>query len=79
MVTDIFSLCFAHSTSNIAAVSESVAEDLKVYISQRYQELGHTQVRGFLFYLESYQHPYIVKLTQQLKPAYHSERRTYAD
>ena len=52
---------FGRYAENIAIVSESVAEDPNVSISCCSQEFG-------------YLHPFKVQLTQQLKPADHSQR-----
>ena len=64
---------FAHSAENIAVVSGSVAEDSNVPIPRRSQELWH------ILNLYLHIHPFKVHLTQQLKPADHSQRRRYVE
>ena len=62
------------AAENIAAVSQSVAEDPNVSLPRRCQELG--QSYGTLWrilHLDLHLYPYKVQLTQQLKPADHSQ------
>ena len=61
---------FARFAENITMVSESVAEDPNVSIPRRSQELG--QSYGTLWCILQ-----LVKLTRQLKPADHSQRRRW--
>ena len=71
---------FARSAENIAIVSESVAEDPNVSIPRRSQELGLSYGTLWrILHLDLYLHPYKVQLTQQLKPADHSQRRRYVE
>jgi hypothetical protein len=71
---------FARSAENIAAVSESVAEDPNVSIPRRSQELGLSYGTLWrILHLDLHLHPYKVQLTQQLKPADHSQRRRYVE
>ena len=61
---------FARSDGNIAIVSESVIES--VLIPRHSRQLGLSC--GTLW-----PYPYKVQLTQQLKPADHSQRRRYVE
>ena len=69
---------FARSAENIAIVSESVAEDPKVLIPRRSQELGQSYgtLRRIL-QLDLYLHLFKVQFMQQLKPADHPQYRRY--
>ena len=72
--------CFARSAENIAIVSESIAEDPNVSIPRHFQELRWSY--GTLLHildLDLYIHPYKVQLTQQLKPADHTQHRRYVE
>ena len=71
--------CFARSAENIAAVvSENVAEDPNLSIPHRSQELGLSYCTLWrIVHLNLHLHSYKVQLTQQLKPANHSQRRRY--
>ena len=62
---------FFRSAENIAIVSESVAKNPNVSIHCRSQELGR------ILHLDLHLHPYKVQVTQQLKPADHSQCRRY--
>ena len=74
-------LCIiAHSTENIAIVNESVAEDPNVSIPHRSQELGLSYGTLWrILHLDLHLHPYKAQLMQQLKPADHSQRRSYVE
>lgn len=68
------------SVENIAAVSESVAEDPNSSIPRRAQQLGLSYGSLWrILHLDLHLHPYKVQLTQYLKPSDHRSRRTYAD
>lgn len=70
----------ARSTENIAAVSESVEEDPNLSIPRRAQHLGLSYGTLWrILHLDLHLHPCKVQLTQELKPADHGMRRTYAD
>ena len=73
--------CFARfARKNIAIVSESVAEDPNMSIPRRPQELGLSCGTLWRFlHLDLHLHPYKVQLTQQLKPAGHSQCRGYVE
>ena len=69
---------FARSAENIATVSKSVVEDPNVSIPRRSQELGLSYgTLWHILHLHLYLHSYKVQLTQKLKPADYSQRRTY--
>ena len=73
-------LRFAHFAENIAIVSERGAEDPNVSIPRHSQELGLScGTLWRIFHLELHLHPYKVQLTQQLKPADHSQRCRYVE
>ena len=65
---------FARSAENIAIVSESFAKDTKVSIPRRPQELALSYgILWRILHLDRHLHPYKVQLTQQRKPADHSQ------
>ena len=71
---------FARSAENIAAVSESIAENSNVSTPRRSQELGLSYgTLWCILHLDLQLHPYKVQLTQQLKPADHSQCRGYLE
>ena len=60
----------ARCAENIAAVSQSVAEDPNVSIPRRSQKLGLSYGTFWrILHLHLHLHPYKVQLTQQLKPS----------
>ncbi|CAH2099714.1 unnamed protein product [Euphydryas editha] len=68
------------STANIAAVSESVEEHQNLSITKRAQHLGlFYGTLWRILHLDLHLHPYKIQLKQELKPADHAMRRTYAD
>ena len=70
----------ARSAEKIAAVCQSVAEDPNVSIPRRSQESGLSYgILWRILHLDLHLHPYKVLLTQQLKPADHSQRRSYVE
>ena len=71
---------FARCAENIAIVSGSVAEDPYVSIPHRSQELELSYFPLWrILHWGLHLHPYKVQLTQQLKPADHSQRRRYVE
>ena len=81
MVTNIERLVhhrFARTAENIAIVSASVTDDLKVAILSRSQELRLSYgTLWHILHLDLHPNPYKVELMQQLKPADHSQSRRY--
>ena len=70
--------CFAPSAENIAIVSKSAAKDSNVSIPRRHQELGLPYGTLWrILHLDLHLYPYQIHLTQQLKPADHSQRREW--
>ena len=71
---------FVHSAKNKAIVSESVAEDPNVSIPRCSQELELSNgILWHIFHLDLHLHLYRVQLTQQLKPADHSQCCRYVE
>ena len=71
---------FVRSAENAAIVIESIAEGPNVSIPSRSQELGLSYGTLLcILHLDLHLHPYKFRLTQQLKPAHHSQRRRYKD
>ena len=71
---------FTRFAENIGNVSESVADDPNVLILRRSQEL--VLFYGTLWrslHLDLHLQSYKVQLTQELKPAHHSQRHRYVD
>ena len=65
---------FVRSAENIAIVSESVIEDQNVSIPRRSQDLGLPYgTLSHILLLDPHLHLYKAQLTQQLKPADHSQ------
>lgn len=70
----------ARSLENIAAVSASVTADPNLSIPRRAQQLGLSYGSAWrILHLDLHLHPYKVQITQELKPADHGQRRTYAN
>lgn len=68
------------NAENIASVAESVEEDPNLSIPRRAQHLGLSYGSLWrILHLDLHLHPYKVHLTQELKPADHGQRRTYAN
>ena len=66
---------FTRFTENNAAVSESLADDLNVSIPRRSQKSGLSYgTLWSIWHLDLHLHQYKNQLTQQLKPADHSQR-----
>ena len=70
---------FVRSAENIVIVSESVAEGPNVSIPCHSQDLGLFYGTLWLYFTFRHLHPYKVQLTQQLRPADHSQRRRYVE
>ena len=71
---------FARSAENIAILSESVAEDSNVSIRNCSRELGLSYgTLWHILHLDPHLRLYKVQLTQQLKPADHSQYRRYME
>jgi len=70
----------AKSAENIAAVRESVRENLRRSISRRSQELGLSVTSTWrILRRDLGLHPYKIQLSQELKVNDHRQRRVFAD
>lgn len=68
------------SAENIAAVAESIAEDPRLSIPRRSQQLGISQTSlQRILHKDLLLHPYKMQLTQELKPRDHGLRRTFVN
>ena len=70
----------ARSAENIAAVRESVQENLRQTILRRAQELGPSQISTWgILRLDLGVHPYKIQLIQEFKVNDQRQRRLFAD